>query len=91
MVDGIHAVSLTFCYYFFSANCLPATGSSSFNDDLIFIKNNSNNGLVAYFAIGKYKLIGKSEIISCHCATQPTVRAIANMTVNIERGMPMAL
>src|SRR5439155_26792897 len=26
-----------------------------------------------------------SEIISCQCATQPTVRAIANITVNIER------
>jgi len=32
-----------------------------------------------------------SEIISSQCATQPTVRAMANMTVNIERGIPSAL
>ena len=32
-----------------------------------------------------------SLIISSQCATQPTVRAIANITVNIERGMPSAL
>jgi hypothetical protein len=31
-----------------------------------------------------------SVIISCQCATQPTVRAMANITVNIDVGMPMA-
>ena len=40
---------------------------------------------------GRPMRIAGSEIISCQCATQPTVRAIANITVNIERGMPIAL
>ena len=32
-----------------------------------------------------------SDTISCQCATQPAVRAMANMTVNMERGIPKAL
>src|SRR4029077_17401894 len=31
-----------------------------------------------------------SAIISFHCATQPTVRATANNTVNMESGKPIA-
>ena len=32
-----------------------------------------------------------SVVISSHCAIQPTVRASANSTVNIDTGKPMAL
>jgi hypothetical protein len=35
-------------------------------------------------------LLRGSEIISFHCATQPTVRARANSTVNISVGKPIA-
>ena len=38
-----------------------------------------------------YTIMAGSPIISCQCATQPAVRAMANITVNIERGMPSAL
>ena len=31
-----------------------------------------------------------SSIISCHCASQPTVRGMANSTVNISGLKPMA-
>ncbi len=41
-------------------------------------------------AAGRFFMCG-SETISCHCATQPAVRAMANITVNMERGMPSAL
>jgi hypothetical protein len=40
---------------------------------------------------GRPMRMAGSEIISCQWATQPTVRAMANITVNIERGMPIAL
>ena len=40
---------------------------------------------------GRPMRIAGSEIISSQCATQPTVRAIANITVYIERGMFSAL
>jgi len=39
---------------------------------------------------GRPILYSGSEIISCHCAIQPTVRASEKMQVNIATGMPSA-
>ena len=69
------------CRFTVSADRLPLRPFASLN---------SRRGCPTKIWRGRAIFCSGSVIISCHCASQPTVRGIANITGNIATGKPIA-
>jgi hypothetical protein len=67
-----------------------AVSAYSFSYRLL-IPTKSRLGDPVYNCLGRLIGVDESSIISSQCATQPAVRAMANITVNISTGIFKAL